>query len=48
MALVEQFDLELDQVGVKTSFLHGDIDEAIYTVQPENFVLGDPNKWFAN
>src|SRR4051812_1985072 len=42
MVLVAHFDLELHQMDVKTLFLNGDIDEMIYMVQPENFVLGDP------
>ncbi|KZV52170.1 hypothetical protein F511_07125 [Dorcoceras hygrometricum] len=42
MALVAHFDMELHQMDVKTTFLNGDIDETIYMVQPENFVLGDP------
>ncbi|XXG86494.1 hypothetical protein AAC387_Pa11g1379 [Persea americana] len=42
MALVAHFDLELRQMDVKTAFLNGDIDKAIYMVQPENFELGDP------
>ena len=42
MALVAHYDLELHQMDVKTTFLNGDIDETIYIVQPENFVLGDP------
>ena len=41
MALVAHFDLELHQMDVKTVFLNGDIEETIYMVQPENFVLGD-------
>ena len=41
MALVAHFDLKLHQMDVKTTFLNGDIDETIYMVQPENFVLGD-------
>ena len=44
MALVVHFDLELHQMDVKTAFLNGDIDETIYMVQPENFVLGDAKK----
>ena len=42
VALVAHFDLELHQMDVKTTFLNGDIDETIYMVQLENFVLGDP------
>lgn len=44
MALVAHFDLELHQMDVKTAFLNGDIDETIYMVQPENFVIGDPKQ----
>ena len=41
MALVAHFDLELHQMDVKTTFLNGNIDETIYMMQPENFVLGN-------
>ena len=41
MALVAHFNLELHHMDVKTVFLNGDIDETIYMVQPENFVLGE-------
>ena len=44
MALVAHFDLELYQMDVKTAFLNGDIEETIYMVQLETFVLGDPKK----
>ena len=30
LALVAQFDLELQQLDVKTAFLHGDLKEKIY------------------
>ena len=36
MTLVAYFDLELHQMGVKTTFLNGDIDEIVYMTQPEN------------
>ena len=42
MALVAHFDLELHQMVVKTTFLNGNIDEIIYMVQSENFVVEDP------
>ena len=44
LALVAMEDLELHQLDVKTTFLHGDLDEEIYTKQPEGFeVLRNEN-----
>ncbi|GKA29414.1 retrovirus-related pol polyprotein from transposon TNT 1-94 [Tanacetum coccineum] len=37
LALVAQLDLELVQMDVETAFLHGDLKEEIYMVQPEGF-----------
>ena len=37
LAIVALFDLELEQLDVKTAFLHGDLDEEIYMTQPEDF-----------
>lgn len=37
LAIVALFDLELEQLDVKTAFLHGDLDEEIYMTQPEGF-----------
>ena len=42
LSLVAHFDLELHQMDVKTAFLNGDIEETIYMVQPENFMVEDP------
>ncbi|CAM8974914.1 unnamed protein product [Rhodiola kirilowii] len=42
LALVAYFDYELEQLDVKTAFLHGNLDETIYMRQPEGFVVGDP------
>ena len=33
------FDLEIEQMDVKTTFLHGDLEGGIYMKQPEGFVV---------
>ena len=37
LGLVASLDLELEQIDVKTAFLHGDLKEEIYMDQPEGF-----------
>ena len=37
LALVVLHDLELEKIDVKTTFLHGDLDEDIYMEQLEGF-----------
>lgn len=42
MALVANFDLELQRMDVKTSFLNGGVGETIYMIQLKYFVCGNP------
>jgi hypothetical protein len=39
LSIVVAFDLEVEHMGVKTTFLHGDLEEEIYMKQPEGFVV---------
>ena len=44
LSLVARLNLEVEQLNVKTSFLHGDLEEEIYMQQPEGFeVKGKEN-----
>ena len=45
LALVATHDLELEQLDMKTTFLHGKLEEVIYMDQPLGFVTGK-NKVF--
>ena len=38
LAMAAQHDMEIEQMDVKTSFLHGDLEEMIFMAQPEGFV----------
>lgn len=39
LSIVVAFDLEVEQMDVKTAFLHGDLEEEIYMKQPEGFAV---------
>ncbi|TQD95075.1 hypothetical protein C1H46_019343 [Malus baccata] len=38
LAMAAQHDMEIEQMDVKTAFLHGDLEETIFMAQPEGFV----------
>ena len=38
MAIVVQFDLELEQMDVKTIFMHSKLEEMIYMKPPEGYI----------
>jgi len=45
LTIVVQFDLELEQMDVKITFLHGELEEKIYIKQPKSYIQkGKENK----
>ena len=45
LVIVAQFDLKLEQMDVKTAFLHGELEEKIYMKQPKSYIQeGKENK----
>ncbi|KAJ4713215.1 Retrovirus-related Pol polyprotein from transposon TNT 1-94 [Melia azedarach] len=41
LAIVAHQDLELEQLDVKTAFLHGELEDEIYMTQPDGFQVPD-------
>ena len=39
LGMVAVKNLHLEQLDVKTTFLHGDLEEDIYMIQPERFIV---------
>ena len=48
LALVASWDIHLEQMDVKTSFLLGDLEEQIYMKQPEGSPNLGKNIWYIN
>ena len=38
LGIATSMNLEVEQLDVKTTFLHGDLEEEIYMKQPEGFI----------
>lgn len=38
LVMVSRFDFELEEMGVKTAFLHGELEEKIYMKQSEGYI----------
>jgi len=36
--MVTQIDIKLEQMDVKITFLHSELDERIYMMQPEGYI----------
>ena len=45
LALVAALDMELEQLDVKTAFLHGHLEVEIYMDQPDGFVESGKDTW---
>ena len=39
LGMVAAENLHLEQLDVKTAFLHGDLEKDIYMIQPEVFIV---------
>ena len=48
LVLVAQYELEFDQLNVKTTFLHDDLEEEIYMSQQIGFKLQERRIWYVS
>ena len=48
LALIAHFDLELQQIDVKTAFLNGELKEEVYMKQLEGFPSSDGEQLVCN
>ncbi|PKU74488.1 Retrovirus-related Pol polyprotein from transposon TNT 1-94 [Dendrobium catenatum] len=39
LSMIAMEDLYLKQMDIKTAFIHGDLDEELYIVQPHGYVV---------
>ena len=44
LSLATTFDLEVEKMDVKTTLLHGNLDEELYMKQPEGFTVKGKKK----
>jgi hypothetical protein len=44
--VVVAFYFELEQINVKKTFLHGDLEEEIFMKQPKGFALKGKKRWY--
>ena len=48
LSVVAALDFEVEQMDVKTTFLHGDLAKEIYMKQPEGFAVKGKNSYAGN